>query len=61
MEQSPLCYAALEYIHSLLGAREEKRRKKCEKKGEELKMFLSSFHRFFSWRTGILRSRSTPA
>ena len=36
MEQSPLCYAALEYIHSLLGAREKKRGKKCEKEGEEL-------------------------
>ncbi len=37
MEQSPLCYAALEYIHSLIGAREEKRGKKREKEGEELK------------------------
>ena len=33
MEQSPLCYAALEYIHSLSGAREEKRGKRCEKEG----------------------------
>ncbi|SRR6266446_3081226 len=35
MEQSPLCYAALEYIHSLIEAREEKRGKKCEKEGLE--------------------------
>ena len=33
MEQSPLCYAAPEYIHSLSGAREEKRGKRCEKGG----------------------------
>src|SRR2546425_2603594 len=37
MQQSPLCYAALEYIHSLIGAREEKRGKQCEKEGEGLK------------------------
>ncbi len=30
MEQSPLCYAALKYIHSLIGEREEKRWKKSE-------------------------------
>src|SRR5258708_5871083 len=35
MEQSPLCYAALEYIHSLNGAREKKRRKRREKEGGE--------------------------
>ncbi len=35
MEQSPLCYAALEYIHSLSGAREKKRGKRREKEGGE--------------------------
>src|SRR5258708_30860147 len=35
MEQSPLCYAALEYIHSLSGAREKKRVKSREKEGGE--------------------------
>ena len=35
MEQSPLCYAALVYIHSLSGAREKKRGKRCEKEGGE--------------------------
>ena len=30
MEQSPLCYAALEYIHSLSGACEKKRGRRCE-------------------------------
>ena len=33
MEQSPLCYAALKYMHSLIGVREKKRWKKCEKIG----------------------------
>ena len=31
MERSPLCYAVLEYTHSLIGEREEKREKKREK------------------------------
>ncbi len=31
VEQSSLCFAGLEYIHSLIEAREEKRGKKCEK------------------------------
>jgi len=30
MEQSPLCYAELKYIHSLIGEREKKRWKKSE-------------------------------
>jgi len=33
MEQSPLCSATLLYIHSLIGVREEKRWKMCEKEG----------------------------
>jgi len=37
IEQSPLCYAALEYIHSLSGAREKKRGKRREKEGGELR------------------------
>ncbi len=35
MEQSPLCSAALEYIHSLSGAHEIKRGKRREKEGGE--------------------------
>src|ERR1700724_3706677 len=35
MEESPLCFAALGYIYSLSGAREEKRGKKCEKEVSE--------------------------
>ena len=31
MERSPLCYAVLEYAHSLIGEREEKREKMREK------------------------------
>jgi hypothetical protein len=42
MEQSGLCSATLLYIHSLIGVREEKRWKMCEKQ-EILRKWLVGY------------------
>jgi len=43
MERSPLCYAVLEYAHSLIGAREEKRGKMREKEEASLAQWNAIF------------------
>jgi hypothetical protein len=43
MERSSLCYAVLEYTHSLIGAREEKREKMREKEEASLAQWNAIF------------------